>query len=79
MVESLRPSCDGYKITKTLGHGGFCVVKEVERDGIKYAMKIFQPSEAKNAKFIKDTKAEVDLVHSLDFDEVCKYYDFKSE
>ena len=33
---------NGYKVIKTLGEGGNAVVKEVEKDGNKYAMKVFQ-------------------------------------
>lgn len=46
MVESSsggKNTCGPYKIIRTIGEGGTAVVKLVEKDGQKYAMKIFTP------------------------------------
>ena len=32
---------DGYAVIRTLGSGGNAVVKQVEKDGKKFAMKVF--------------------------------------
>ena len=48
-----RPSCGGFKILKTLGKGGNAVVKLAEdKDGNRYAMKIFEPHPDEKAEFI---------------------------
>ena len=36
-----KGNINGYNVIKTLGEGGNAVVKEVEKDGNRYAMKIF--------------------------------------
>ena len=48
-------TCGDYNIIRTLGHGGNAVVKLVERDGTRYAMKIMviTGDEQEKAKFIK--------------------------
>ena len=55
MVEVERPSCGGYKILQTLGKGGNAVVKLVEKDGQKYAMKIFEPHKSERDALIRET------------------------
>ena len=42
MFKKAKGDIDGYTIVKTLGAGGNAVVKEVKKDKIHYAMKIFQ-------------------------------------
>ena len=49
-------TCGGYKIIRTLGEGGTAVVKMVEKDGQKYAMKIFTPAEQDRESVKKKTK-----------------------
>ena len=50
-----RPSCNGYKILRTLGKGGNGVVKLVEKNGHEFAMKIFEPHPSERANFCKET------------------------
>ena len=38
---------------RTLGAGGNAVVKEVEKDGVHYAMKIFEPTPQEKPKLLK--------------------------
>lgn len=42
MFKKAKGVIDGYTIVKTLGEGGNAVVKEVVKDKIHYAMKVFQ-------------------------------------
>ena len=46
-LRSKKGTIDGYKVERHLGHGAFACVKEVSKDGNRYAMKIFkfQPNE----------------------------------
>ena len=72
----LRSTIAGYKIHRTLGKGGNAVVKLVEKDNHKYAMKIFEPHKDDVADFVAETKREYDLVRSLNLESVSKYYEF---
>ena len=60
--DDTRPSCDGYRILRTLGKGGHGVVKLVEKNGNEYAMKIFEPHPAEKQAFVDETLAELNLV-----------------
>ena len=50
---------------RTLGAGGNAVVKEVEKNGNRYAMKIFEPSPAEKQKLLKSVRDETNLVKDL--------------
>ena len=50
---------------RTLGSGGNAVVKEVEKDGNRYAMKIFEPHPAEKQKLLKSIRDETNLVKGL--------------
>ena len=71
-----RPSCNGFKILRTLGKGGNGVVKLVEKDGHEYAMKIFEPHPTEKESFCRETQAELDLVQNHMIDDVPAYYEF---
>ena len=81
MVESKAqslsgPSCGPYTIIRTLGVGGNAVVKLAEKDGVKYALKIFLMGGQDQQEVIEKTKEEFDVVKGLNIDGVMKYYDF---
>ena len=71
-----RPSCNGFKILRTLGKGGNGVVKLVEKDGNEYAMKIFEPHPTEKDHFCQETQAELDLVQEHMIDDIPTYYEF---
>ena len=71
-----RPSCNGYKILKTLGKGGNGVVKLVEKNGHEFAMKIFEPHPSERANFCKETQTELNLVQQHQIDDIPEYYEF---
>ena len=74
-----RPSCGGYKIIQTLGKGGNAVVKQVEKDGVQYAMKIFEPHRDDRDEFIRDTQIELAVVQNLNMNAVSKYFEFVTD
>ena len=45
-----QPTCGGYTILKTIGDGGTASIKLVEKDGARYAMKIFTPGDSEEEK-----------------------------
>ena len=61
-MDSTGPRCGDYRILRTLGKGGNAVVKLVEKGGVEYAMKIFEPHAADKARFVEATLAEVAVV-----------------
>ena len=71
-----RPSCNGFRILRTLGKGGNGVVKLVEKDGKEYAMKIFEPHPTEKDHFCQETQAELDLVQQHMIDDIPAYYEF---
>lgn len=71
-----RPSCNGFKILRTLGKGGNGVVKLVEKDGQEYAMKIFEPHPTEKETFCLETQTELNLVQEHQIDDIPKYYEF---
>ena len=71
-----RPSCNGYKILRTLGKGGNGVVKLVEKNGHEFAMKIFEPHPSERANFCKETQTELNLVQQHQIDDIPEYYEF---
>jgi len=80
MVDSSNiegPRCGPYKLIRTLGEGGNAVVKLAEKDGVKYALKIFLMGDEDGAKVIEKTKEEFAVVNGLAIDGVMKYYDFQ--
>ena len=74
-----RPTCDGYKILRTLGEGFNSVVKLVEKDGKTFAMKIFEPHIDDKANFIKVTQNEFDTVKALELPAVVRYEEFVTD
>ena len=71
-------TCGDYNIVRTLGHGGNAVVKLVEKDGTRYAMKImvFTGDEKEKANFIKSIQEKFDLVKDLNHKSIVKYHEF---
>ena len=68
-----------YEIIKTIGFGGFGVVKLVKSktDGHQYAMKVFELDESERDRTIRQTQDEYDKVKKLSMGYIPKYYDFK--
>ena len=83
-----RPSCAGYRIIKTIGKGSYGAVKAVVKDGVQYAMKMFEPHDdnyvsiARNELdedwngFVEKMVTEVNLVTNLASENVIKYHAF---
>ena len=72
-------TCGGYNILRTLGAGGNAVVKEVEKDGNHYAMKIFEPSPAEKQKLLKSIRDETGLVRDLSINGIPKTYELQED
>ena len=72
-------TCGGYNILRTLGAGGNAVVKEVEKDGNRYAMKIFEPSPAEKQKLLKSIRDETSLVRDLSINGIPKTYELQED
>ena len=72
----MTATCGDYNITRTLGFGGNAVVKLVEKDGIEYAMKIFEPHPTERDEIIEKTKAEMAVVQGLKIDAIPTYHEF---
>lgn len=68
-----------YEIMKTIGFGGFGVVKLVKskKDGHQYAMKVFELEDSERERTLRQTKEEYDKVKDLSMSYIPKYYDFK--
>ena len=68
-----------YEIVKTIGFGGFGVVKLVKSktDGKQYAMKVFELDETERERTLRQTQDEYDKVKDLSMSYIPKYYDFK--
>lgn len=68
-----------YEILKTIGFGGFGVVKLVrsQSDGAQYAMKVFEMDESERERTLRQTQDEYDKVKDLSMSYIPKYYDFK--
>lgn len=68
-----------YEILKTIGFGGFGVVKLVKSksDGGQYAMKVFEMDDTERERTIRQTQDEYDKVKDLSMSYIPKYYDFK--
>ena len=58
----MTATCGDYEIKSTLGYGGNAVVKLVEKGGVEYAMKIFEPHPTEREEIIKKTKEEMAVV-----------------
>ena len=56
---------DGFNVIKHLGAGGNATVKKVEKDGLFYAMKIFQFHPDQKAEKLKRIQKEIDVVEGL--------------
>lgn len=52
-------TCGDYQVVRTLGFGGNAVVKLVERGGVEYAMKIFEPHPTERDEILEKTKKEM--------------------
>ena len=79
MVDQSGPvsTCGPYTIIRTLGEGGNAVVKLCEKDGQKYAIKIFMLDQiAKTDTVIAKTKHEFDIVQNLNNKYIMKYIEF---
>lgn len=61
----MTATCGDYTITRTLGFGGNAVVKLCEKQGVEYAMKIFEPHPTERDEIIQKTKAEMEVVQNL--------------
>ena len=72
----MTATCGDYEITRTLGFGGNAVVKLVEKDGVEYAMKIFEPHPTERDEVIQKTKDEMAVVQNLKIDAIPTYYEF---
>ena len=68
-------TCGGYNILRTLGAGGNAVVKEVEKDGNRFAMIIFEPSPAEKQKLLTSVRDETNLVRDLSIPGIPKTYE----
>ena len=55
-------TCGDYEVLRTLGSGGNAVVKLVQKEGIEYAMKIFEPHPTERDEIIQKTKLEMTVV-----------------
>ena len=75
----MTSTCGGYQILRTLGSGGNAVVKEVEKDGNRYAMKIFEPSPAEKQKLLKSIRDETNLVRDLSIPGIPKTYELQED
>ena len=72
-AEIFRPSCGGYKILRQIGAGGNAIVKLVEKDNVKYAMKIFKPSPREKELTIH----EYNIVTSMNIPAIVKYHELE--
>jgi len=72
----MTATCGDYTITRTLGFGGNAVVKLVEKGGVEYAMKIFEPHPTERDEIIQKTKAEMDVVQGLKIAAIPTYHEF---
>ena len=68
-----------YEILKTIGFGGFGVVKLVKSktDGQQYAMKVFELDDQERERTLRQTQDEYEKVKDLSMSYIPKYYDFK--
>ena len=74
MFKKAKGVIDGYTIVKTLGEGGNAVVKEVVKDKIHYAMKVFQIHPEDQEFQFKKIQQELDVVEGLDIDDIPRQY-----
>jgi len=72
----MASTCGGYEIKSTLGFGGNAVVKLVEKGGMDYAMKIFEPHPTERDEIIRKTQEEMAVVQNLNIDAIPKYHEF---
>ena len=69
-------TCGDYEVLRTLGYGGNAVVKLVQKGGVEYAMKIFEPHPTEKEEIIEKTKLEMAVVQNLKIAAIPTYYEF---
>ena len=59
--ENGEKKINGYTVLRTLGYGAFSKVKLVEKDGVKYAMKVIDKMQLRKKKkgFSKNTNGKI--------------------
>ena len=67
-----------YVILKTIGYGGYGVVKLVRSmsDGKEYAMKVFELEDSEKERIHETTQVEFDKVAAINLPFIPKYYEF---
>ena len=69
-----------YKVIKNLGKGVSANVKLVEKNGIRYAMKVFKKKHARYMEsFLARYRSEFELVSQLNIESAIEYYEFLEE
>ena len=73
-------TCGGYEILRTLGEGGNAVVKLVEKNGVRAAMKLFVKENLRSSeadRMVAKAKHEYEIVKDIKSELIMQYLDFQ--